>query len=88
MKTFTLVRREDVSGVSGVGAVAEGVQFHDGQCVLSWFGRHHTLEISPGIIDLLEIHGHEGKTGVQWDGDPQVRYLGPSFSQVEGEPCS
>ena len=64
MKTFKLVRKEDVSGVSGTGEVAEGVIFHDGQVALSWFGRHHTLEIAPNIDDVIAIHGHEGKTTV------------------------
>jgi hypothetical protein len=67
MKMFRLVRKEDVSGVSGVGVVAEGVEFHDGQCVMSWYGRHHTIEVAPRIDDIIEIHGHEGKTVVQWD---------------------
>lgn len=66
MRLFQLVRREDVSGVSGTGVVAEGVQFHDGQCVMSWFGQHHTLEVSPSIESLEAIHGHGGKTVVRW----------------------
>lgn len=62
MKTFILVRDEDVSGVSGTGTIAEGVIFHDGQCVLSWFGKHHTIEVAPSIEDVIAIHGHGGKT--------------------------
>lgn len=69
METFQLVRAEDVSGVSGTGVVAEGVQFHDGQCVLSWFGSFHTIEVSPNVEQLLAIHGHNGKTVVRWDGE-------------------
>lgn len=67
MRTFNLIRKEDVSGVSGVGRIAEGVQFHDGQVVMSWFGQHHTLEIAPDIKSVEAIHGHEGKTRVVWD---------------------
>ena len=66
MRTFKLVRSEDVSGVSGTGIVAEGVEFHDGQVVMSWFGRHHTIEVSPSIAAIEEIHGHFGKTIVVW----------------------
>ena len=66
LRTFTLRRTEDVSGVSGTGTVAEGVEFHDGQVVLSWFGHHHTLEISPSVRDIMEIHGHGGKTIIEW----------------------
>jgi hypothetical protein len=67
VRTFKLVRSEDVSGVSGVGAVADGVEFEDGQVVLSWNGRHHTLEIAPNIKAVIDIHGHEGKTTVAWE---------------------
>jgi len=66
MRRFHLVRSEDVSGVSGTGVVAEGVQFHDGQCVESWFGRLHTIEVAPSVETLLAIHGHDGKTEVVW----------------------
>lgn len=73
MKRFLLVRSEDISGVSGTGVVAEGVEFHDGQCVLSWLGRFHTIEVVPTIeavvppIEAIEtIHGHEGRTRIQW----------------------
>lgn len=67
MRTFRLVRKEDVSGVSGVGDVAEGVEFHDGQVVLSWFGQFHTLEIAPKLDDVIRIHGHNGATVVVFD---------------------
>lgn len=64
MRYFHLVRKEDVSGVSGTGKVAEGIEFHDGQVVLSWYGVHHTIEVLPSIDTLLAIHGHDGRTVV------------------------
>ena len=67
MRSFKLVRAEDVSGVSGTGVVAEGVIFHDGQVAMSWLGLHHTMEIAPNIDDLIDIHGHEGRTTIQWE---------------------
>ena len=66
-RTFRLVRIKDISGVSGKGLVAEGVVFHDGQAILSWFGRFHTLEIAPSIEEIEQIHGHGGLTKVVWD---------------------
>ena len=66
MRRFQLVRSEDLSGVSGIGLIAEGVQFHDGQCVLSWFGRLHTVEVAPNIQTVIAIHGHDGRTVIQW----------------------
>lgn len=68
MRTFKLIRKEDVSGVSGTGTVAEGVEFHDGQCVVSWFGKYHSIEVHPNIETVMAIHGHQGKTEVVFDG--------------------
>lgn len=73
MRTFILRRNIDVSGISGTGVIAEGVEFHDGQVVLSWFGEHHTIEVSPSIKDVIDIHGHGGKTVVAWDKDKPSR---------------
>ena len=65
MKTFTLVRDEDVSGVSGIGVVAEGVEFSDGSVVLRWVvGEHRSTVIWPSIEAVRAIHGHDGKTRV------------------------
>lgn len=67
MRSFKLVRDHDVSGVSGTGEVAEGVEFHDGQCVLSWFGQFHTIEVCPNLDSVIAIHGHGGSTRVVFD---------------------
>lgn len=72
MRLFKLVRSEDVSGVSGTGVIAEGVEFHDGQVALSWFGVHHTVELCPSIKDIIEIHGHGGRTVVEWLDEAQA----------------
>lgn len=61
------MRTEDVSGVSGTGPIAEGAVFHDGQVVLSWFGQLHTMEVAPDIATVERIHGHEGRTYIEWD---------------------
>lgn len=66
MRTFTLNRKEDISGISGTGRIAEGVEFHDKQVVMSWFGKLHSIEIHPSIEQLEQIHGHNGLTTVVW----------------------
>lgn len=73
IRTFTLVRTKDPSGVSGTGTVAEGVVFHDGQTILSWFGVLHTVEVSPDIETVERIHGHGGLTKVVWDDEKSAR---------------
>lgn len=64
MKTFYLNRKVDVSGISGTGKVAEGVEFDDGQCVLKWFGPLSNVEIAGSMDTLRQIHGHGGSTEV------------------------
>lgn len=62
-----MVRHEDLSGVSGTGTVAEGIEFHDGQIALSWFGRFHTITVAPSIETIERVHGHEGRTVIEWE---------------------
>ena len=65
-RLFVLNRLKDISGISGTGLVAEGTQYHDGQCTLSWFGKHHSLEVHPSIEQIEVLHGHAGATVVEW----------------------
>jgi hypothetical protein len=67
MVRFHLHRREDESGVSGTGVVAEGAQFSDGRCVLHWLTAVSSIAIYDSIDDLVAIHGHGGKTTVIWE---------------------
>lgn len=67
MRTFILVRREDVTGVSGTGKVVEGVVFSDGSVVLKWVvGEHRSTVHWDSIESVLAIHGHDGKTELVW----------------------
>ena len=63
-KVFVLQRSEDVSGTSGTGIVAEGVEFSDGTCVLHWISQLHSIEICGNMHVVEAIHSHEGKTKV------------------------
>lgn len=67
MRTFTLQRSEDETGVSGTGTVAEGVEFSDGRVALRWIvGDHKSTVVWDSIECVTAIHGHNGKTKVQW----------------------
>lgn len=68
MKTFFLLRHEDVHGNSGVGVVAEGVIFDTGVCAMTWFGAYSTVTIFPSLKVIRALHGHEGKTEIIVDG--------------------
>jgi hypothetical protein len=62
---FDLVRDADVSGVSGVGRVAEGVIWSDGEAAIHWLGRFPTTTPHPkGIVSVKEVHGHGGSTRI------------------------
>ncbi len=68
MRTFTLVRDYDETGISGTGTVAEGVEFTGGEVVLAWIvGAHRSTVFWPTGMESVEaIHGHNGKTRVVW----------------------
>lgn len=65
-RRFILNRKEDASGVSGTGVIAEGVEFSDGTCALRWKTKHRCTGVYDSILVLEHIHGHEGRTVVVW----------------------
>ncbi len=67
MKTFKMQRIEDVSGVSGIGIVAEGVIFTNGKCVITWFGNISSVVVYDSFEECEQIHGHEGRTKFIFD---------------------
>ncbi|QNE18236.1 hypothetical protein F1D05_10430 [Kribbella qitaiheensis] len=66
MQRFELVRYTDVSGVSGTGIVAEGIQFSDGSVALRWLSQYPCTAVWESLEALLAIHGHSGSTVVRW----------------------
>ena len=76
-RLFSLVRLEDVTGISGTGIVAEGVQFSDGTAVLRWLqdgvsqvhrerGVRPTTVVFESVDAVLALHGHDGATCIAW----------------------
>lgn len=69
MKQFEIIRHHDVSGISGTGRVAEGVEFTDGTVVVRWLkteGVEPTTVVHPGIDNVIALHGHNGSSEVVW----------------------
>lgn len=66
MRLFELHRDIDVSKVSGEGVVAQGVQFDNGQCCMTWLTQWNSVAVYPDIETLEAIHGHNGGTRVVW----------------------
>lgn len=67
VKRFHLQRDVDETGVSGTGRVAEGCQFSDGACALTWLTEHTSYVFYTSIRHVEYIHGHNGKTRVVFD---------------------
>lgn len=72
---FVLRREKDPTGVSGVGVVAEGVEFSDGVVALRWLvpedqpGHGFPTSVvfhDNGMESVERIHGHGGSTKVEW----------------------
>lgn len=77
LRTFHIDRNDDVSGTSGEGIVAEGVEFSDGSVMLHWFNDENDnvdttsdgFSFKPGpdgIGDTREVHGHGGRMAIVW----------------------
>jgi hypothetical protein len=72
IRRFMLSRSKDISGVSGIGKVAEGCLFmgtgsgDPDECVVHWFGSNASLNIYHSIEAVLAVHGHAGCTEVVW----------------------
>jgi hypothetical protein len=66
MRRFQLSRSQDVTGVSGTGIVAEGVEFSTGWVALTWLTAVNSLVFYPAIENVRAIHGHDGSTRIVW----------------------
>lgn len=70
MRTFNLVRHNDVTGISGTGVVAQGVEFDDGAVAMRWVvGEHRSTALWASIEAVVAIHGHGGATELVWEKD-------------------
>jgi len=78
MRTFHLQRDEDITGLSGTGRVAEGVEFSDGTVAMRWLDIDHESEnykrgvrattvMHENIGSVTALHGHNGATHLVWD---------------------
>jgi hypothetical protein len=77
VKTFKLLRTKDVSGTSGTGMVAVGIEV-GGQVLLTWvvlarlgsgMRQIQTLTLFESIQDVQDLHGHGDSTQVVLDGE-------------------
>ncbi len=62
IRRFQVERDDDITGVSGTGFVAEGVEFSDGTVVIRWRGDRPSTVTWAALADAYAIHGHDGNT--------------------------
>ncbi len=66
MLRFVLDRADDKTGTSGVGVVAEGVEFSNGQVAIHWISQLESVNVYANVKLLYALHGHGGATTVRW----------------------
>lgn len=66
LRRWRLNRRADVSGMSGTGYVADGLEFRDGRVAYRWRTTPCTNQQAQHIEDVRHIHGHSNRTTVEW----------------------
>lgn len=65
LKEFYLLRKKDVSGVSGEGIIARGCVLESGRAVLEFVNSvHSSINIYNSLDDVKLIHGHDGATDI------------------------
>ncbi len=65
-RRFQLVRIVDVSGVSGTGVVADGIEWPDGTVVIRWRGSVPSTACWASTKAAMTVHGHNGATVLEW----------------------
>ena len=79
IRTFTVARQYDETGVSGEGVVIEGVTLATGQCVVHWLYPPPRVSIAvfDSMADFLKVHikpHPENKTILTWDDGEKEEY--------------
>jgi hypothetical protein len=64
-KRFKIVRSLDVTGISGLGEIAIGIQWPDQSCSLYWM-KFGTTGSYKNIDQLKSIHCYNNNSLVEW----------------------
>ena len=64
VKLFELRRKIDISGVSGIGTVAQGVIFDNGKVALTWLTPFTSVTVYENLNHVIAVHGHGGATQI------------------------
>lgn len=72
LRRFQLVRREDLTGCTGCGVVAQGVEFGDGSVVMRWLVSPPSTVVRASVAEVVQVHGHEGRTELEFLDPPEL----------------
>lgn len=86
-----IMRHEDVHGVSGTGDhLADVFEASDGTTVVRWLGKDGSTNVYGGVKNVLNVHGHGGKTEIEWlweqeaDADPMEAVFDKKIIEAGG----
>lgn len=86
-----IMRHEDVHGVSGTGDhLADVFEASDGTTVVRWLGKDGSTNVYGGVKNVLNVHGHGGKTEIEWlweqetDSDPMEAVFDKKIAEAGG----
>lgn len=68
-RRFHLQRAIDITGASGTGRVADGIQWPDGTVSIRWRGERPSVVFWGSIDDAEQVHGRGGASRIIWDDD-------------------
>ena len=79
IRTFTVCRQSDETGVSGDGIVIEGIELATGQAVVHWLWPRPrgSIAVFDSMADFLKVHikpHPENKTILTWDDGEKEEY--------------
>ena len=68
MRRFYLNRKEDVSGMSSTGRVADGIEFDNGFVAMTWKKEFPSVTFFQSISTVEKLHSHNGRdeTKIVW----------------------
>ena len=87
IRSFTVCRRHDETGISGEGIVIEGVELATGQCVVHWLypPPRGGIAVFDSMDDFIKVHikpHPENKTIITFQ-DGEQELFGPSEEKSE-----
>jgi len=91
IRTFTVARRADETGVSGIGVIIEGVEYATGQVVVHWLfpPPRGGIAIFDSLDDFLKVHvvPHPvNETIITFEDGDQETYGGTSENKNVNKP--